>query len=210
MLEQDANRAFAAARLRRQVEGGNAAGGRHRSRVSARAQERAHHVRMPRPAGQVQGRVFTDPRCRPGLGPGADQDVHDFQVTLARGQVQRGQAVSLRQIGVGPILKQSPHRVRVPPPGRIQQPVLRRRGPHGQDDCQHRAGTSHPASEPHGSLRVLTDRPTGKLSGNSPVLSPKARMSSCPRRCIRLTNTLAMGVPFGARRCRLPSSAPFA
>ena len=105
VLQQQTHGPLAVARLRRQVEGGHAAGGGYRPRVTARVQQRAHHVRMSRASGQVQGRVVTDARGRLRLGSRANQDVHDLQVTLAGGHVQRRQAVSLREVGIRALLQ---------------------------------------------------------------------------------------------------------
>ena len=46
------------------------------------------------------------------------------------------------------------------------------------------------------------------VSANSPVLSPKLLMSSRPSLCMSDSITLAIGVPSGALRCRLPASWP--
>ena len=50
------------------------------------------------------------------------------------------------------------------------------------------------------SLRVVNRSQTDQ-NVNSPVLSPNVLMSSMPSLCIRLSITLAIGVPSGAFRC---------
>ena len=46
------------------------------------------------------------------------------------------------------------------------------------------------------------------FNSKRPVLSPKVLRSSTPMSCITDMNTLAIGVPSAALRCRLPRSAP--
>ena len=57
-------------------------------------------------------------------------------------------------------------------------------------------------------LPRLVSHPT--VSEKSLVLSPKLFMSSSPSLCIRVSITLAIGVPGSALRCMLPARRPFA